>query len=125
MTNIEVRKCYFVQQSQIFFFFISFRSMWNWRKIYSKLRTHDQCNQFAERERGHIPKQKMCPYHHLPMTLTKESGQLGKFRCHKSKCHTRQVARAIGTWFENSRLALTLIMYAFNEGLTYHQRGKN
>lgn len=62
-------------------------SMWNCRKIYSKLRTHDQCNQFAER--GRIPKQKMRSYHHLPMTFMKESGQLGKFRCHKSKCHKK------------------------------------
>ncbi|KAJ8725440.1 hypothetical protein PYW08_003623 [Mythimna loreyi] len=102
------------------------RSMWNWKKIFSKLGTSDQCVQFAE-ERGLIPKRKMCSYHRSPMSLAKEFGQVGKFRCRKSVCRTRQVSRAAGTWFENAWLSLTLIfqiMYAFSEGLSYHQTRK-
>ncbi|CAF4756384.1 unnamed protein product [Pieris macdunnoughi] len=102
------------------------RSMWNWRKIFSKLGTHDQCVQFAE-ERGLIPVQKICTYHRKTMILTKESGQVGKFRCRKYNCRTKTVSRAAGTWFENAHLSLTLIfqiMYAFSEGLSYHQTRK-
>ncbi|KAF9408386.1 hypothetical protein HW555_011923 [Spodoptera exigua] len=100
--------------------------MWNWNKFFSKLGTHDQCVQFAE-EKGLIPTLKLCSYHKSAMTLTKESGQVGKFRYRKSKCRTKTVSRSIGTWFENSRLSLTLIfqmMYAFSEGLTYNQTRK-
>ncbi|CAG4986836.1 unnamed protein product [Parnassius apollo] len=102
------------------------RSMWNWRKIFSKLGTHEQCVQFAE-ERGLIPVDKICAYHRKPMILTKEAGQVGKFRCRKSNCRTKTVSRAIGTWFENAHLSLTLIfqiMYAFSEGLSYNQTRK-
>lgn len=102
------------------------RSMWKWRKIFGKLGTHEQCLQFAE-ERELIPTQKMCSYHRSPMALSIGSGQVGKFRCRKSNCRTKQVSRAIGTWFENARLPLTLIfqiMYAFSQGLNYHQTRK-
>ncbi|CAF4935238.1 unnamed protein product [Pieris macdunnoughi] len=93
--------------------------MWNWRKIFSKLGTHDQCVQFAE-ERGLIPVQKICTYHRKTMIFTKESGQVGKFRYRKSI-----VSRAAGTWFENAHLTLIFqIMYAFSEGLSYHQTRK-
>ncbi|CAK1603545.1 unnamed protein product [Parnassius mnemosyne] len=102
------------------------RSMWNWRKIFSKLGTREQCIQFAE-ERGLIPVDKICRYHRKSMILTKSSGQVGKFRCRKSNCRTKTVSRSIGTWFENAHLSLTLIfqmMYAFCEGLSYHQTRK-
>ncbi|XP_061717404.1 uncharacterized protein LOC133525162 [Cydia pomonella] len=102
------------------------RSMWNWRKIFLELGTHDQCVQFAE-ERNLILTEKLCSYHRKPMTLTKESGQLGKFRCRKSNCRTKTVSRASGTWFEDARLPLTFIfqiMYAFSEGISYHQTRK-
>lgn len=100
--------------------------MWNWRKIFTTFSSHEHCIQFAE-ERGLIPTQKMYPNHHKPMSLTKAAGQLGKFRYRKSNCRTKGVSRACGTWFENARLSLTLIfqiMYAFSEGLTYHQTRK-
>ncbi|KAF9417906.1 hypothetical protein HW555_005051 [Spodoptera exigua] len=99
--------------------------MWKWKNNFSKL-TLTQCVQFAE-ENGLIPTLKLCSYHKSAMTLTKESGQVGKFRCRKSKCRTKTVSRSIVTWFENSRLSLTLIfqmMYAFSEGLTYNQTRK-
>ncbi|XP_073949926.1 uncharacterized protein [Choristoneura fumiferana] len=66
------------------------KAMWNWRKIFSKLRTTEQCIQFAE-ERGLRPTEKMCTYHRK--TLTKEAGQVGKFRCRKSNCRTKPVSR--------------------------------
>lgn len=96
--------------------------MWNWKKIFTRLGTVQQCIQFAE-ERGFIPKQKMCRIHHRPMTLSTET-QFGRFRCRKSNCRNRSVSRVQGTWFGNVRLCITLafqIMYAFSEGLSYMQ----
>ncbi|KAI8440704.1 hypothetical protein MSG28_009054 [Choristoneura fumiferana] len=95
------------------------RAMWNWRKIFSKLGTKEQCIQFAE-ERGLLPTEKMCTYHRKAMTLTKEAGQVGKFRCRKSNCRTKPVSRAVGTWFENARLSLTLIFQIIRD--THRQR---
>ncbi|CAG4951718.1 unnamed protein product [Colias eurytheme] len=98
------------------------RSMWNWRKIFSKLATKEQCLQFAE-ERGMIPREKKCQRHRTPMTL-QATGQIGTFRCRKRTCGSRSVSRAQGTFFENVHLKITSLfqlMYAFSLDLSHHQ----
>lgn len=96
--------------------------MWNWRRVFEDLGTHEQCVQFAE-DRGLVPTLKMCTQHKVPMKVTKENGQLGRFRCRKAGCRTKPVSRAKGTWFENARLALVFIfqvMYAFSQDMSYN-----
>ncbi|XP_014368034.2 uncharacterized protein LOC106718460 [Papilio machaon] len=99
------------------------KARWNWRKIFSKLGTQEQCIQFAE-DRDLLLKRKWCSYHKRWMSLSTASGQVGRFRCYKSNCREQTRSRAIGTWFENARLPLTRLfelMYAFSAGLSYLQ----
>ncbi|CAG4975977.1 unnamed protein product [Colias eurytheme] len=51
------------------------RSMWNWRRVFSRLGTEEQCVEFAE-QRNLLPRVKMCAYHKRPMTFTPEAGQV-------------------------------------------------
>ncbi|KAM3956862.1 uncharacterized protein ACR2FA_009173 [Aphomia sociella] len=58
------------------------------------------------------------------MTLSRDRGQLGIFRCRKSNCRTKDVSRALGTLFENVRLPLSLLfelMYMFCYGKSYDE----
>ncbi|KAL0830009.1 hypothetical protein ABMA28_003467 [Loxostege sticticalis] len=74
-----------------------------------------------------LPREKTCWRHRRNMSVSRASGEIGKFRCYKSNCRTKSESRAIGTWFEGARLSLTLIfqiMYAFSEGLSYTQTKK-
>ncbi|CAG4976882.1 unnamed protein product [Colias eurytheme] len=75
------------------------RSMWNWKKINSKLGTQEQCLQFVE-ERGMIPKNKKCRIHKTPMCL-EANGQFGRFRCRKTK--------TIADWFNYCRETTTIV----------------
>lgn len=95
--------------------------MWNRRKFFKRLDTDEQCIAFAE-ERRLLPMEKQCGVHRRAMSIVK-GGQVGRFRCTKSTCRTKAETRALRTWFENARLALTLIfqlMYAFSVNASYN-----
>ncbi|CAK1604129.1 unnamed protein product [Parnassius mnemosyne] len=94
-------------------------------KIITRLNTPAQCIAFAEEHRL-LPTEKMCTYHKKPMMVSSsgKTGQVGIFRCRKSKCRTKAVSRAAGTWFENARLSIELqflLMYMFSQKYSYHQ----
>ncbi|XP_026318430.1 uncharacterized protein LOC113229139 [Hyposmocoma kahamanoa] len=83
-----------------------FRGQWCLHRVFNELGTQDQCVEFSE-QRGLVLTSKNCPRHRNPMHINRSAafGELGAFRCHKSRCRGKVGSHTKGTWFENAFIA--------------------
>ncbi|CAG4934580.1 unnamed protein product [Colias eurytheme] len=96
-------------------------AMWNWKKVFNRLGTEEQCIQFSV-ERNLIPAEKQCSYHRRPMTLSSESTQSDGTHTQRIESQWRGLKKAFRQEHNKGDFTDWLIEYSYRRKIRINHR---